>query len=81
MYNDCLIFKFLGFKCTEEKASSKARGSCTTVKIFRRIIGLEIQSHSVNECFLFHLSKCDFNMPNWSAMHKPLKIFTIGARE
>lgn len=63
MYNDCLIFKFLGFKCAEEKAAPKKRENRMTVKIFRHFIRLEIQSHVVNEHILFHPSKCDFNMP------------------
>lgn len=62
MYNDCLIFKFLGFKCAEEKAASKMRANCTTVKIFHHFIRLEIQSYAVSEHILFHPLKCDFNM-------------------
>ena len=63
MYNDCLIFKFLGFKCAEEKAASEMLANRMTVKIFRHFTGLEIQSYVVNEHTLFHPSKCDFNVP------------------
>lgn len=38
------------------------RANRMTVKIFHLLIGLEIQSNSVNEHILFHPSKCDFNM-------------------
>ena len=62
MCNDCLIFKFLGFKCAEEKAAPKMRANGMTVKIFHHFVGLEIQSNSVNEHILFYPSKCDFNM-------------------
>lgn len=62
MYNDCLIFKFLGFECAEEKAASKMRAKRMAVKRFHYFIRLEIQSDAVNEHILYHPSKCDFNM-------------------
>ena len=82
MYNDCLIFKFLGFKCAEEKAASKMLANHMTVKIFRHFITLEIQSYVVNEHVVYFIPQNVISIcPNWSAMHKPLKIFTMGARE